>query len=77
MITAGRQERGVAAEALGHFETQHIAVEADGAFKIGHFQVNVANPDARIERLGHGALHGSVQVKQQHLRLGVRLQLQI
>jgi hypothetical protein len=50
MVSAGREEYGTPAVALGDLEAEHIAVEAERAIKIGDFEVNVANPGGFMDR---------------------------
>jgi len=54
MVTARGKKCGIAAVLLGQLETENIAVESQRPVKIGHLQVNVADPDAGIKdrRLG-------------------------
>jgi hypothetical protein len=33
---------------LGQFETEHVAIEGDGTVEISDFEMDVANPNARI-----------------------------
>jgi hypothetical protein len=45
MITAGRNERGLLAVALGQLQAEHAAVEREGAIEVGDLEVNVADAD--------------------------------
>ena len=42
VVAAGGQERGGITEARGHLEAEHVAVKTQGAFQVGHLEVNVA-----------------------------------
>jgi hypothetical protein len=52
MITARRNERRLRAEPLHQFEAQHVAVKFQRAVEIGHFQMDVPDPDPWIHRRG-------------------------
>jgi len=59
MITARGEERGLMAEALGHFEAQDIAVEANGSLQVSHLQVHVTDSRFGVDGLSWGVwLHG-------------------
>ena len=62
MIATRREKRGLLAEALRQIKAQHIAVETERALDIGHFQMNVADPRARIDRIGRERLRRAVIV---------------
>ena len=49
MITTRRNERGLRAEALLQFKTQHSTIKFQRAFKIGHFQMHMADADAGMD----------------------------
>jgi hypothetical protein len=57
MITAGGQKRRLLAKPLRQFEPKHTAIEINRTLKIGHFQMNVADTDVRVDgarrRIGH------------------------
>src|SRR5207302_10557891 len=60
MITAGREERGLSSHPLRDLEAQDVAVECERSFEVGHFEVDVTNSDARIDRSSSPVLlHGT------------------
>jgi hypothetical protein len=50
VVTPGRDERGLVAIALHLLEAEDVTVEREGAVDVAHFQVDVADIDARIDR---------------------------
>ena len=54
VVAAGTEKRRLRAPALHHLEAEHAGVEGDRAFKVRHFQVDVADADASIDPLAHG-----------------------
>src|SRR5947209_1349346 len=57
MISTRRQERSLRAPPLRDFESEHAAVEREGPFEICHLQVNVPDPNGRINRTGTRFVH--------------------
>jgi hypothetical protein len=51
VIPACCDEGGFGPVALHQFKAEHAAVESERPLKVGHFQVNVPDPHARIGRL--------------------------
>src|SRR5579859_6423355 len=47
VIATGRQERGIAAKALSHLESEHVMVEAERTFQVGDFEMHVTDVDLR------------------------------
>jgi hypothetical protein len=57
MISAGRNESGLAAVALGQRKSEHPAVEGERAVEIRDLEVDVTYPDGGIDRMrGPGRL---------------------
>ena len=54
MITTGRQECRLRAEALSDFKAEHVTVEAQRAFQVGDFQMNVADSDVGVDAIRAG-----------------------
>ncbi len=52
MIAAGGDEGRLLRQALRQLETQHAAIEAERAIEIGHFEMDMADADAGIDRSG-------------------------
>jgi hypothetical protein len=48
MVTAGGNEGRLRAEPLLQFKPQHAAIKLQRALQVRHFQMNVADDDARI-----------------------------
>jgi hypothetical protein len=57
MVAAGGEKRGLVSKSLCHLEAEHVAIETERAFEIGDLQVNVPDPDARVDR-GDGWVGG-------------------
>jgi hypothetical protein len=55
VVAAGRDEGYLLAEALLQLESEHAAVEGEGAIEVGDLEVDVADVDAGIDRLSHPA----------------------
>src|SRR5215211_6419528 len=53
VVAAGGDEGGVRAPALHQLEAEDAAVELEGAVDVGDLEVDVADVDAGIDRLGH------------------------
>lgn len=47
MVVASGQERGGPADLLSDLETEHIAVESEGAIEVGDLEVDVADAGLR------------------------------
>src|SRR5437588_10045582 len=45
VITSGGEEGGLVSVSLGELEAEHVAVKAERAVEISHFQVHVADAD--------------------------------
>ena len=50
VVAARRDERGLIAVELRHLETEDAAIKIERALQVGHFEVDVANRDARMDR---------------------------
>lgn len=48
MITTSAQEGGVLAHVLHYLEAEHVAIEGDRPMEIGHFEVDVADSNFRV-----------------------------
>jgi hypothetical protein len=48
MIAASRDEGRLSAEPLLQLEPQHTAIEGKRPIEVGHFQMHMADADARI-----------------------------
>ena len=51
VVAAGRDEGGLVADPLLQLEAEHAAVELERAVEVGHFEVDVADVDAGIDRV--------------------------
>ncbi len=51
VVAAGRDEGGVVADPLLELEAEDAAVEVERAVEVGHFEVDVADVDAGIDRV--------------------------
>jgi hypothetical protein len=51
MVATGRDEGRLGSKALLQFEAEYIAIKFKGALQVGNFQVDMADADARIDRL--------------------------
>jgi hypothetical protein len=49
MIAAGGKEDSLVAVSLPHLETEDIAVEAERAFEIGDFEMDVSDSGLRVK----------------------------
>jgi len=49
MVAAGRDERGLGAEALHELEAEHAAVEVQRTRQVGDLQVDVTDADAGVD----------------------------
>jgi hypothetical protein len=65
VIAPGRHEGRLGAVALHQLKAEHAAIEGERALEIRHLEVNMADPDARIDgprrRLSGGVLGGRVR----------------
>jgi hypothetical protein len=50
VVAAGRDEGGLRSVALHQREAEHAAVEGERPVEVRHFQVDVADPDAGVDR---------------------------
>ncbi len=50
VVAAGRDERRAGPVPHHQFEAEHAAVEPDRALEVRHFQMHVADVDARVDR---------------------------
>ena len=64
MITTSGNKCGLRAEFLLQFKTQNAAVKFQRAVEVGNFQVNVADGDASINRLGSEWLFHAAKIVQ-------------
>ena len=51
VVATGRDEGGVVADPLLQLEAEHAAVEVERPVEVGHFEVDVADVDTRIDRV--------------------------
>jgi hypothetical protein len=51
MVTTGRNKRRLITHPLHQFETEHVAVEPEGAFKISDLQVHMTYFNIRVDRI--------------------------
>src|SRR5262249_30168409 len=58
VISAGGEECGAVAVALGDVEPEDVAIEADRAFEVSNPQMNVPDARLRMDRLGHKKMIG-------------------
>src|SRR5262249_18621190 len=56
VVTTRRKERGLRSVAGGELETEDAAIEGERALDIGHLQMDVTDPHARIDRLAERGL---------------------
>jgi hypothetical protein len=47
VVSTGREEGGLVAEAVHELETEPASIEVDGAVEIGHLEVDVADVGSR------------------------------
>ena len=50
VVTARRNKRGLVAVELCDLETEDAAIKIECALQDGHFEVDMANRDARVQR---------------------------
>ena len=50
VVATGRNERGLGAVALDQLKAEHAAIEVKRAVEIGDLQMDMADPDAGIDR---------------------------
>jgi hypothetical protein len=62
VVAAGGDEGGGAADALLQLEAEHATVKLERAFEVGHFQMNVTDADAGIDRPGGGRTVGHATI---------------
>jgi hypothetical protein len=53
VIPAGAQKRCRITHALGQLESEHAGIKRDGAFEIGHLQMDVPDVGAWVDSLRH------------------------
>ena len=51
VITAGGKKRSLVSHALHEFKPKHVPIKSNSAFQISHFQMHMADPNLRINRL--------------------------
>jgi len=52
VVAAGREKRSAIAHRLHDIEAEDAVVEANRSVQVGHLQMNVADPDAGVDRGG-------------------------
>jgi len=54
MVTTGRQECRLRPKSLSDIKAEHVAIKCQRAVQVGHFQVNVTDPDVRADAIWAG-----------------------